>query len=108
MKFYGQPIPGSNIIDLVNDVLRHRKGIEPTGWETFAEGLRETEIGNRDRWDWIHHPPSHPSPPKAAKSPAEDECVTPPPQNNNKIIHHHHKTKNFFSYSRGVFENKNI
>ena len=37
-------------------------------------------VGNRDRWDWIHHPPSHPSPPtKAGKSPAEDEFMTPPP-----------------------------
>ena len=37
VKMYGQPIPGSNIIDLVNDVLRQRKGIEPTGWQPFAE-----------------------------------------------------------------------
>ena len=38
VKMYGQPIPGSNIIDLVNDVFRQRKGIEPTGWQPFAEG----------------------------------------------------------------------
>ncbi len=92
VKLYGQPIPGSNIIDLVNDVLRNRKGIEPTGWQSFAEGLRELNIpqdvvGNRDRWDWIHHPPSHPSPPtKAAKSPAEDEFMTPPPQKTKSTV----------------------
>ena len=40
IKMYGQPIPGSNIIDLVNDVLRQRKGIESTGWQLVAEGLR--------------------------------------------------------------------
>ena len=36
--------PGSNIIDLVNDVIRHHKGSEPTGWQAFAEGLREMNI----------------------------------------------------------------
>ena len=31
LKLYGKSIQGSNIIDLVNDVIRHRKGSEPTG-----------------------------------------------------------------------------
>ena len=44
VKLYGQPVPGSDMIDLVNDVLRHRKGIEPTGWQSFAEGLRRFNI----------------------------------------------------------------
>ena len=57
VKLYGKSIPGSNIIDLVNDVIRHRKGSEPTGWQAFAEGLRDMNIpqdviGNRERWDW--------------------------------------------------------
>ena len=30
LKLYGKAIQGSNIIDLVNDVIRHRKGSEPT------------------------------------------------------------------------------
>ena len=59
VKLYGKPIPGSNIIDLVNDVLRQRKGSEPAGWQAFAEGLRDMNvpqdvIGNRERWDWMH------------------------------------------------------
>ena len=41
VKLYGESIPGSNIIDLVNDVIRHHKGSEPTGWQAFAEGLRD-------------------------------------------------------------------
>ena len=41
VKLYGKSIPGSNIIYLVNDVIRHRKGSEPTGWQAFAEGLRD-------------------------------------------------------------------
>ena len=59
VKLYGKAIQGSDIIGLVNDVLRHRKGSEQTGWQQFAEGLREINIpqdviGNRDRWDWMH------------------------------------------------------
>ena len=53
------------IIDLVNDVIRHRKGSEPTGWQAFAEGLRDMNIpqdviGNRERWDWMHRAPETP------------------------------------------------
>lgn len=85
VKMYGKPIPGSNIIDLVNDVIRHRKGIEPTGWQAFAQGLRELNIpqdvvGNRDRWEWMHEhqlPPPEQSP--------EDVFVTPPKTKRHKI-----------------------
>ena len=65
VKLYGKSIPGSNIIDLVNDVIRHRKGSEPTGWQAFAEGLRDMNIpqdviGNMERWDWMHRAPETP------------------------------------------------
>ncbi|KAK3740432.1 hypothetical protein QZH41_004600 [Actinostola sp. cb2023] len=33
------PIPGSNIIDLINDQLRSRKNVDPKGWERFTESL---------------------------------------------------------------------
>ena len=62
VKLYGKSIPGSYIMDLVNDVIKHRKGSEPASWQAFAEGLRDMNIpqdviGNRERWDWIHHAP---------------------------------------------------
>ena len=65
VKLHGKSIPGSNIIDLVNDVIRHRKGSEPTSWQAFAEGLRDMNIpqdviGNRERWDWMHRAPETP------------------------------------------------
>ena len=65
VKLYGKSIPGSNNIDLVNDVIRHRKGSEPTGWQAFAEGLRDMNIsqdviGNRERCDWMHRAPETP------------------------------------------------
>ena len=34
-----KPIPGSHLVDLVNDTLRHRKGFEPVRWSVFARGL---------------------------------------------------------------------
>ena len=32
---------GCNIIDLVNEVVRQRKGSEPAGWQPFAGGLKQ-------------------------------------------------------------------
>lgn len=59
ITFHGQQVKNSNLIDLVNDVLRHRKQTEqPTGWDTFAEALSQTNvaqelIGHPDRWKII-------------------------------------------------------
>jgi hypothetical protein len=55
LEYAGKPVPGSNIIDLVNDVLRHRKSFLPQGWEVFSRGLKEINVpqefvGNRQRW----------------------------------------------------------
>jgi hypothetical protein len=35
----GNPVAGSNIIDLINDQLKSRKDFNPTGWEQFTETL---------------------------------------------------------------------
>jgi len=40
----GHTIPGSNIIDLINDQLRERKNFDPTGWETFTESLSKINM----------------------------------------------------------------
>jgi len=56
VKINGGLINGSNIIDLIGDLLRHRRtAIPPLGIETFIQVLRETNIpaeliGNKDRW----------------------------------------------------------
>lgn len=56
----GQRIKGSNLADLVNDVLRHRKHAEtPQGWQSFLRVLKESNvprelIGHSERWDWMH------------------------------------------------------
>ena len=52
----GETVSGSNIFDLVNELLRARKlGTQPTGWESFAAALKESNIpmeliGNKKRW----------------------------------------------------------
>ena len=51
--YSGVPIRGSNMVDLVNDVLRKRKASSPVGWESFARHLRHLNtpmefIGNPD------------------------------------------------------------
>lgn len=43
--FYeNKPIPGSRVVDLVNDSLPHRKGFEPVRWSVFARGLARMNI----------------------------------------------------------------
>ena len=51
-------VPGSNIVDLVNDTMRKRKHFEPTGWEVLATGLKEANVpqelvGNSRQWDYM-------------------------------------------------------
>lgn len=55
-----QKVPGSNIVDLVNDTLRPLKKSDPIGWEKFAEALKDikvplTYIGNPNRHEFISH-----------------------------------------------------
>ena len=58
LEYQGKPVAGSNVIDLVNDVIRQRKGSKPKGWEQFAKGLRDINapqevVGNRQRWTYM-------------------------------------------------------
>jgi hypothetical protein len=58
LKYKGETVQGSNVVDLDNDVLRKRKYFNPQGWETFGEALREANvppdlIGHKDRWTYI-------------------------------------------------------
>ena len=39
-----KPISGSHMVDLVNDMLRHRKGFDPVGWFVFAKGLARMNV----------------------------------------------------------------
>lgn len=65
LKYKGDTVRGSNVVDLVNDVLRKRKTFNPEGWETFGDALREANVpqdlvGHEDRWQYIRKPRSSP------------------------------------------------
>ena len=58
VSYKGKRIHGSNIIDLINDAIHQRKGVEPRGWKTFSKALHESNIpqeviGNSSRWKWM-------------------------------------------------------
>ena len=58
MVYRNVPVPGSNIVDLVNDALRKRKSFQPVGWKMFARGLKAVNapmdlIGNPECWIYI-------------------------------------------------------
>ena len=40
----GVPVAGSNVVDLVHDLLRKRKTGDPTGWQSFARQLHVINI----------------------------------------------------------------
>ena len=50
--FEGTTVPQSNIVDLVNDVLRKRKGFEPQHSKTFVKGLAKINIPE----DYVRNP----------------------------------------------------
>ena len=50
----GTPVPGSNMVDLVNDVLRKRRKSDSVGWQAFAQQLKSINlpmelVGNVER-----------------------------------------------------------
>jgi len=44
LMYENKPITGSCVVDLVNDMLCHRKGFEPVGWSAFARGLARRNV----------------------------------------------------------------
>lgn len=58
VAFRNQVVPGTNIVDLLNDVIRNRQGNPPVGWDQFAHVLSSINvpkeyIGNARRWEYI-------------------------------------------------------
>ena len=56
--YRGRVIPRSNIIDLVGDILRARRSVEPEGWREFARIMGESNIprelvGHERRWRYM-------------------------------------------------------
>ena len=40
----GMVVPGSNVVDLVHDLLRKRKTSDPIGWQQFGSQMRAANI----------------------------------------------------------------
>jgi hypothetical protein len=62
LVYKDQVIANTNVSDLVNDALRRRKHFEPSGWQIFAQAMKETNvpqdlIGHRERWQWMQRRP---------------------------------------------------
>ena len=62
----GTVLPRTNIVDLVHDVVRHRRSHTnpPLGWKMFSHGLHDVNvprelIGNQDRWAFMQGQHSH-------------------------------------------------
>jgi hypothetical protein len=82
LKYKGETVQGSNVVDLVNDVLRQRKYFNPQGWETFGEALREANvpqdlIGHEDRWRFITQTKRTPRSRKRQQSPSPIRAYSP-------------------------------
>jgi hypothetical protein len=82
LKYKGETVQGSNVVDLVNDVLRKRKYFNPQGWETFGEALREANvpqdlIGHDDRWRFITQTKRTPRSHKGQQSPSPIRPYSP-------------------------------
>ena len=82
LKYKGETVRGSNVVDLVNDVLRKRKYFNPQGWETFGEALREANvpqdlIGHEDRWKYITQTKRTPRSRKRQQSPSPIRPYSP-------------------------------
>ena len=74
MIFEGRTIPGTNVIDLVNDSLRQRKNFNPAGWQLFAKALRcmnmpEGIIRNEERLNMVKEYRTKPSDTPQTSSP---------------------------------------
>ena len=76
-----QPIKGSHVVDLVDDIVRTGKRKPPRGWQEFADPLADLNlpaalIGNTDRWNYMHGtmPEKHPSCPKNVWDGRQIEC----------------------------------
>ena len=82
LKYKGETVQGSNVVNLVNDVLRKRKYFNPQGWETFEEALREANvpqdlIGHEDRWRYISQTKRPPRSRKRQQSPSPIRPYSP-------------------------------
>ena len=87
----GMVVPGSNMVDLVHDLLRNRKTSEPAGWQQFASQMHAANIpmelvGNVTRRQHIQKrtriptPTPTPKPKKSRRTQLPERIPTPTPK----------------------------
>ena len=59
LKYKGETVQGSNVVELVNDVLSKRKYFNPQGWGNIRRSLKRSKCSTRFDWSRgpleIHH-----------------------------------------------------
>ena len=93
MVYRGNPVPGSNIFDLVSDMTRNRRSAHsPQGWREFSEALirqnvPRAAVGNERRWQFMTNfqraPPPTTPPQSTPSRPDPNVAETPAYDNNN-------------------------
>lgn len=85
---HGKAIKGTNVVDIVNDLLRKRKNnAAPFGWKDVMRSLKETNvpreaIGNDQRWELFSTPDNNtPVPPSSKKKKKAETPVMPRKKN---------------------------
>ena len=89
LKYKGETVQGSNVVDLVNDVLSKRHYFNPQGWEPFGETLRDANvpqdlIGHKDRWRYLSQTKRTPRSRKRQQSPSPIRPYSPKTQRNRR------------------------
>ena len=67
LTVHGQVVAGSNIVDLIGDMMRRRKNVNPVGWQIFTDKLVDINvpkdlIRNPDRINYIINKSQHTPP----------------------------------------------
>lgn len=91
LKYKGQTMKGTNVVDLVNDVLRKRKHFEPRGWQVFTEALKDANvpqelIGHEDRRQYMYRQKDPKATPMAYNDEEEEESTFQTPVSSLKRI----------------------
>jgi len=98
--YEGEPVVGSHISDLVNDLMRTNKGSGPLGWEMFAQGLAkmnapEQLLRNSHRKGLLREYKSGIKPPTEGENPQENNDWFPTPElSSTGPIRQQRKTRN--------------
>ena len=128
LMYENKPIPGSHVVDLVNDILRQGKGFEPVGCSVFARGLArmntpENIVRNPQRQSairefkarvreqtpdspsrWLPTPPSTSSPRDKAKT----ENSKPSPSRCSLVTIINHNNRHFIIVKSFLYFNHSI